>query len=288
MKKTPDDPLTKLSWPAAWGGLAGFLLIASAIALSTNHLVAFFSIEGVMIVFGGVMAVAFMSFGVKDVNAALHAIHTMFRESPATDDEIRHDVVDILNWARIIKDKGTLGLERSINQTSNADPFVAFGLTLVVSDYAPEEIHAMMETAADARYERDSGPVQVLHAMASHAPAFGMVGTLIGMVTMLYNLSGNPTGIGPALAVSFLSTFYGVVSARMIYMPAAARLTLKLDSQRFRNLLLTEGMVLLASKKSSVYVQDRLNSFLSPEMRNGLVDILHERDLKNMKKAASA
>ncbi len=288
MKDDFDDSLPKLSRPAVWGGAAGLFLILGAVTLSTNHLVAFFSIEGVMVVFGGVMAVAFMSFGVKDVNEALSAIRHMFREPPASDDEIRRDVLDILQWARILRDKGTLGLEKIINQTSRNDPFLAFGLTMVVSDYKPEEIRVMMETAADTRYERDSGPVQVLHAMASHAPAFGMVGTLIGMVTMLYSLSANPTGIGPALAVSFLSTFYGVVSARMIYMPAAAKLTQKLDSDRFRNLLITEGMVLIASKKSSVYVQDRLNSFLTPEQRDGLASILHERALRSMKKTATA
>jgi len=91
----------------------------------------------------------------------------------------------------------------------------------------------MMETAADACYERDMIPVDVLQAMASHAPAFGMVGTLVGMVAMLCTLSEDVTGIGASLAVSFLSTLYGVLSARMIYMPAASKLRQEVDMSRF-------------------------------------------------------
>jgi chemotaxis protein MotA len=259
------------------------MLIACAIAFSTNHLLAFFSLGGLMIVVGGVMAVAFMSFGANDVNEALRAIKNMFREPPATHANLHHDIRDILYWARIVKEKGTRGLEQNMGRSGVDDPFVKFGLTMVVSDYQPEEIRAMMETSADAYYERDSIPAQVLQAMASHAPAFGMVGTLIGMVTMLYNLSDNPTGIGPSLAVAFLSTLYGVLTARMLYMPAAAKLTQKLDALRFRNQLITEGMVMLASNKSTIYVQDRLNSFLSPEIHDSLALALHDKSVRHLK-----
>ena len=282
-KGTSTVSLPKLSIPAVWGGVGGTFLIACAVALSTDHLFTFFSLGGLMIVIGGVMAVAFMSFGAKDINEALLAIRNMFREPPTTHANMYHDIKDILAWARIVKEKGMRGLELSMGRTGIDDPFVKFGLTMVVSDYTPEEIRAMMETAADAYYERDSAPAQVLQAMASHAPAFGMVGTLIGMVTMLYNLSDNPTGIGPALAVSFLSTLYGVVTARMVYMPAAAKLTQKLDSLRFRNQLITEGMVMLASNKTSIYIQDSLNSFLSPEIHDSLAMVLHDRAVLQLK-----
>jgi chemotaxis protein MotA len=106
--------------------------------------------------------------------------------------------------------------------------------------------------------------------MASHAPAFGMIGTLVGMVAMLCALSDNVANIGSSLSVSFLSTLYGVVSARMVYMPAAAKLRQSISKRRFRNQLITEGMVMLVSDKTLMYIQDRLNSFLRPERHNYL------------------
>ena len=100
-----------------------------------------------------------------------------------------------------------------------------------------------------------------------------MIGTLVGMVTMLSNVGGTGDGMAgdrPGLAVSFLSTLYGVVSARMIYMPAAARLIQKIDGRRFRNHLITEGMAMLVAGKTPIYIQDRLNSFLRPEIQEAL------------------
>ena len=101
--------------------------------------------------------------------------------------------------------------------------------------------------------------------MASHAPAFGMVGTLVGMVIMLGNFSDDMTGVGHGLAISLLATLYGVLTARIIYMPAAAKITQKQEAMRFRNHLITEGMAMLVDNKSPRYIQDRLNSFLRPE-----------------------
>src|SRR6516225_4540980 len=128
----------------------------------------------------------------------------------------------------------------------------------------------MMETAADGCYDRDVVPVDILQSMASHAPAFGIIGTVVGMVAMLCGLGDNVSGIGASLSVAFLSTLYGVVSARMIYMPAAAKLRQSVAKRRFRNQMITEGMVMLVSKKSPTYIQDRLNSFLRPERHDYL------------------
>lgn len=126
----------------------------------------------------------------------------------------------------------------------------------------------MMSAAADGCYERESIPVDVLQAMTSHAPAFGMVGTLVGMVTMLYKLDGNVSSIGSNLAVSFLSTLYGVLSARMVYMPAASKLRQEVDNRRYRNHVISEGLVMLVSNELPMYIEDRLNSFLRPEIHD--------------------
>ena len=189
----------------------------------------------------------------------------MFKQPSADRDHLRSDMANIIRWSRVIEQKGMLKFESSVPHNGIDDPFIKYGLNMVLSDYPPEEIRSMMETAADACYERDNKPVEVLQAMTSHAPAFGMVGTLVGMVAMLGNLSDNISSIGPSLAVAFLSTLYGVMSARMIYIPAAAKLREQVDRRRFRWHLMTEGLALLASKKTPMHIQDRLNSFLRPE-----------------------
>ncbi|HXQ51368.1 MAG TPA: MotA/TolQ/ExbB proton channel family protein [Stellaceae bacterium] len=256
------------------GVALGFLFILGAIALSTHSLLAFFSIEGLVVVVGGVIAVAFMSFEADDVRRALAVVSAMLKEfkkpHDAPRDNLHRDMIEIIGWALMVKEKGMRRLEASLAKRGIADPFVKYGLNMVVSGYSPQDVRAMMETAADAAYERDSVPVEVLHTMSSHAPAFGMIGTLIGMVAMLCNLNDDVSGIGASLSVSFLSTLYGVLSARMVYMPAAAKLRQAVEKRRFRNQLITEGMVMLVSDKSPGFIKDRLNSFLRPESHDYL------------------
>lgn len=244
------------------GAAIGFSFILIAILIGTRDVGGFFSIEGLMIVVGGSLAVAFMSFEANYVIEALRSIGLMFRKAETTHENLQKDLVEIIGWARIVKDRGLLGLENETGKTGIADPFVKYGIDMVVSNYPPEDVRNMMETAADAAFERSNIPARVLSAMASHAPAFGMVGTLVGMVIMLADLDGDMSGIGTGLSISLLATLYGVVTARMIYMPAAAKVQQKQEELRFRNQLITEGLVLLVGGRSPRYIQDRLNSFL--------------------------
>lgn len=258
------------------GAAIGFSLILIAIVIGTREVGGFLSLEGFMIVVGGSLAVAFMSFDAHYVMEALRSIGLMFRRAEVSHENLQKDLIKIIGWARIVKEKGLLGLENEAGRGAIADPFVKYGIDMVVSNYSPDEVRNMMETAAEAAYERSTVPSRVLMAMASHAPAFGMVGTLVGMVIMLGDLDGDMSGIGSGLAISLLATLYGVVTARMLYMPAAAKAQQKQEELRFRNQLITEGLVLLVANRSPRYIQDRLNSFLQFESHYDLDGIAYK------------
>lgn len=276
--------MKKYSIASIIGATCGFLMVIIAIIHGTNNYWAFLSLEGFLIVVGGSLAVAFMSFQANYVIEALRSIGLMFMEAAATHENLHQDLVGVLAWARIVKEKGLRGLEDETVGNSKAatlDPFVRYGLNMVVSAYTPDEVRVMMETAADATYERDTIPARVLTAMASHAPAFGMVGTLVGMVIMLGSFSQDMSGVGEGLAVALLATLYGVLTARMVYLPAASKILQKQDGLRFRNHLITEGMVMLVDNKSPRYVQDRLNSFLRPESHYDMDSAIQKTMRKN-------
>jgi chemotaxis protein MotA len=250
------------------GAAFGLMILLSPIAFSANGILLLFSLAGLIIVGGGVIATAFMSFPAGDVRMALSAVPAMLRQPRAAQAELRQDMDDILQWARMIRPGGISGIRSGLDEKSLRYPFINYGLNMVLSEYRPDDVRAMMETAAEASYDRDCGPVDVLRAMTSHAPAFGMVGTLVGMIVMLCQLNDNIASMGSALAVAFLSTLYGVVSARMIYMPAAARLQQEVDDSQRRHSLITEGIVMLGSGETPSHIQDRLNGFLRPEQRD--------------------
>jgi chemotaxis protein MotA len=267
--RTPSDasPQPYARGPVA-GASFGLLLLLSPVVFGTHGFLVLFSLAGMIIVVGGVIATAFMSFPADDVRTALLAISAMLRQPLADQSGLRLDMNDIIHLARQIRPNGLSGMRAGLDAKTIRYKFVNYGLNMVLSEYRPDDVRAMMETAAEASYDRDCVPVDVLRAMTSHAPAFGMVGTLIGMIIMLCELDNNIAGMGSALSVAFLATLYGVVSARMVYMPAAARLQQQVDDRQRRHLLITEGMVMLAQGDTPSHIQDRLNGFLRPEQHD--------------------
>src|SRR6266478_8889594 len=141
--------LGSLARAPVMGMAFGFVFILGAVVLSTHSLLGFFSIEGLVIVVGGVIGVAFMSFDASDVHKALNVIAAMFKKpNDAPQDDLYHDMIEIIAWASVVKEKGMRRLESSLAKTGITDPFVKYGLNMVISGHSPEDVRAMMETAA--------------------------------------------------------------------------------------------------------------------------------------------
>lgn len=251
------------------GTFIGFTLIAGAIAHGTENYASFLSLEGFLIVIGGAIANAYMSFQPRFVTLAFKAMWHMMEKPNATLEGLNAEILRLIKWAYLVNARGLAGLEGEIG-TKIKEPLIRYGVELVVSGYAPEKIRTMMNTAVEAEFERRIMPVTVLRNMASTAPAFGMVGTLVGMIIMLQNVQGDMTKIGSGLAIALLATLYGIIVARLVCLPAADKLMQKEEIMRFRNYMLTEGLVLLAEGQTPRYMQDRLNSFLDPKIHFNL------------------
>jgi chemotaxis protein MotA len=247
------------------GVVFGFLLVLGAIGHGTDNYLSFLSIEGLLIVIGGTIANAFMSYQANYVMLAFSSIWDMLKKPRATREGLNPEILRLINWAYLVHSKGLMGLESEID-SGIREPLLRYGVELVVTGYQPEVIRKMMNTAVEADFERSVTPVTVLRNMASTAPAFGMVGTLVGMVIMLQNIQGDMSHIGNGLAIALLATLYGIITARLLYLPAADKLMQKEEIMRFRNYMMTEGLCLLAEKQSPRYMQDKLNSFLEPSI----------------------
>ena len=264
-----DRVVQSVSLATITGIIFGFCLILGAIAHGTDHYMSFISAEGFLIVIGGTIANAFMSYQASTVITAFASIAHMIKKPKATREGLNAEIMRLIKWAYLVHSKGLIGLEGEIG-TKIREPLLRYGVELVITGYQPEVIRSMMKTAVEADYERSIAPVTVLRNMASTAPAFGMVGTLVGMVIMLQNLQADMSNIGMGLAIALLATLYGIISARLFYLPAADKLMQKEDIMRFRNYMMTEGLVLLAEKQSPRYMQDKLNSFLDPAIHFNL------------------
>ena len=188
----------------------------------------------------------------------------------------KDEVGRFVRWAYITQKNGLQGLENDAMSTvGENDPFLKYGVELVISGYTGTEIREILKESAFSTYQRDGKPSEILTNIGAYAPAFGMAGTLIGLVVMLGNMGADPAAIGSGMAVALITTFYGVMSARLIYLPIGVKLGAKNDETLFRNLLVTESLVLLAERKSPRYIQDKLNAFLDPSQH-----FLIDRDMQ--------
>jgi chemotaxis protein MotA len=251
------------------GTVFGFTLVLGAIAHGTNNYWSFLSLEGFLIVIGGAIANAFMSYQAIYVMKAFKGIWYMIKKPAATREGLNAEIMRLIKWAYIVQAKGLAGLETETGPKIK-EPLLRYGIDLVITGYQPPAIRTMMNTAVESEFERAITPVTVLRNMASTAPAFGMVGTLVGMVIMLQNIQADMAQVGNGLAVALLATLYGIIFARLICLPAADKLLQKEEIMRFRNFMMTEGLVLLAERQIPRYMQDKLNSFLDPSIHFNL------------------
>lgn len=255
-----------MSLASLLGFLFGMALLVGSVVMSTDHYMAFLEAHAFFMVIGGSIASAYMSYQARYVNIAFKAIWWMFKKPKSTREGMVNEISRLIKWAYIVQQKGLPGLETEIKSAQRDDPLLNFCLTLVTTAHPPAELREMMYTAVDSEFERRVVPVHVLKSMAGNGPAFGMMGTLLGMIVMLGSMGSDMSKIGEGMALALVATLYGVVFPRLILMPAASMLQQKEEIHRHRNYMMVEGLVMLAEKKGPRYMQDRLNSYLDPDI----------------------
>ena len=246
--------------------ITGFGMIIGSILFATDHPLAFIDVPSMFVVIGGTFAALYISFEGKIANGAVRLIFSSFKHHTDSAASLKDEVGRIVRWAYIVQKNGLQGLENEVtDDLRRENPFLAYGVDLVVTGYTGAEIRQILEHMLESQSERDNQRVEALKKMGGDSPAFGMLGTLIGLVIMLSNMGTDPTAIGPSMAVALITTFYGIILARLIFIPLATKMGARYDVTLFKNNLELEGLVLLAERKSPRYIQDKINSFVELE-----------------------
>jgi len=266
--------LKSLSMRALIAIVAGIVVVIAAIVSGVTSYGSFLNLEGLVIVIGGSVANAFLSYQREDVLKAFQTIKAMLKNSPVVFQNLHRDIMQLIMWSYVVQQKDFRGLEIESAKKIH-DPLMRYGVDLVITGYKPDNIRQMLHTVAEAEFERHCAPVTVLRNMAATAPAFGMVGTLVGMVILLRNAGADLASIESGLGIAMLSTLYGILLARLVCLPAADKLLQKEEKENFRNYMITEGLAMLAEKQKPFYMQDRLNSFLEPSKHLDLNNYMH-------------
>ncbi len=244
--------------------LIGLVLAASVLAggiLIGGSLFTFFNMPSVLIVGFGTCAGLMVAFPAEKLKSAFAVAKNAFTTKPQRAEEILLLMRDLAKRARR---EGVLALEE-VGQ-NHEDDFVQRGIQMVVDGQPPEAIEDVLYAEIDKIAERHSSGADFFDTMGLLAPAFGMIGTLIGLVQMLQNLE-DPTKIGPAMAVALLTTFYGSLIANVFAIPVAKKLRTRSAAEVEEKTLIAQGLLSIVAGENPRFMADRLNSQLPPGMR---------------------
>lgn len=243
------------------GIIMGVGLILVSIALGGGGLMPFVDPASMMIVFGGSIAATMINFPMGAALSVFAVIkNCFFTKLPAARDVI----TQFSELATVARRDGLLALEGQMEEIE--DPFLKRGLELVVGGSSMEEVTDSMETELAYIEQRHVTGKKIVDSIGAAAPAFGMIGTLIGLVQMLRALD-DPSKIGGGMAVALLTTLYGAVVANLFCIPLAGKLETKAADETLIRELMISGLKSLIEGQAPTVTQERLLAFLSPKNR---------------------
>ncbi|HED67085.1 MAG TPA: motility protein A [Planctomycetes bacterium] len=243
------------------GTVLAFGLVFFAMATGPGGLVIFVDVPSMMIVFGGTIAVVLMNFPLDNIKVLVKVcMRTFFYKAPSCTAEIDR----IITYANLARKEGLLALETKLQEVD--DKFFAKGVQLVIDGFPAETVRDIMELEAEWEHQRHLTGKKMMDAFGSMAPAFGMIGTLVGLVQMLQNLS-DPSKIGGGMATALLTTLYGAMAANMFCIPLAGKLEIRDNEETLLRALMIEGIVAIQSGEGPQLIKEKLKSFIAPTVR---------------------
>ena len=237
----------------------GFIIFG---ILSGGSLILFIDIPSILIVCGGTMGATLFHYPLGEIIGVFKVVKKAFlytEESPV-------GIIDTLvDFAETARREGILSLEQKAQNID--DDFLKKGINLAVDGTEPEYIKEIMTTETDYISERHKIGAGIFDSMGSYSPAFGMIGTLIGLINMLASMD-DPSTIGPSMSVALITTLYGAFLANLIFLPIAGKLKARSAHEMLVKELCIEGIMSIQSGNNPRIVEGKLKAFLSPSMRS--------------------
>ena len=246
-----------------FGFLGTWLLIAWAL-LESGDVTMFINAPSFLLVIGASVTVVIYATPMRYVKQIMAILRKSFFFQP---ESLENLIADMVRFAEIARRDGILSLENSIKEIE--DEFIVQGIQMAVDGTDPELIEQIMNNDLENLVERHDVGKGIFDTIGKYAPAFGMIGTLIGLVNMLANMD-DPKSIGPAMAVAILTTLYGAIIANLIALPLKDKLAYYNEKEiNLRNLML-EGILGLKRGENPRMLEESLHTFLAPTDREAL------------------
>ena len=217
-----------------------------------------------IITFGGSFFAILMGSTLKDYIGGLKSFTLIFK---APDLDARSMIQKIIDLSNVARKEGLLSLEEAAGNLD--DDFMKKGILLIVDGTDPDLVRGIMETELISIEDRHKKNISFWEDLGAMGPAWGMIGTLIGLVNMLYEMD-DPSAIGPSMAVALITTLYGSLLANWICTPVASKLKTNNSGEIMMKEIMIEGLLSIQAGENPRVIEEKLKSFLSPSARTAL------------------
>jgi len=245
------------------GILSGIVLVMYAI-YNGGTIRSYIEFNAVLITMGGTLAATFASYPLSKIGRLKDVLKVALTERPLDASNVIKTIIGLAETARR---EGLLALEDAASQLD--DEFMRKGILLIVDGTDPDLVRNIMETELAFLEERHSEGQGIFETMGSFAPAFGLLGTVVGLINMLTELD-NPDSIGAGMAVALVTTFYGSFLANVIFLPLASKLKLRSSEEILLKEVMIEGILSIQAGENPRIIEEKLKAFLAPAIRNGM------------------
>jgi len=242
------------------GFIFGFTLIISAIVLQ-GELGLFISLSSFMIVAGGIVAATMVNYSFDNIRDSFAAVSRLASVQSA---DLRTDMELMSMFSRRVRSEGLLVLDEDIKHIEN--DFMGNSLRLAVDGFKKESLDSIMGDEIKGAERQSEISVNVMYSMADYAPAFGMIGTVIGMVLMLQNIE-DPESLGAGLSVALITTLYGTIFANMIFGPLAGKMEYLSELDVNRKNMIRIGILSMVDGENPRIMEKKMLIFLDPASR---------------------
>ena len=269
------------------GMLAGVGLVFYGIlssGSSTSQVIkSFIDIPSMYITFGGAISATIMSVPVKYLKDIPKNLKVLMKKEKIDLNAYIDIIEELAKEARL---KGLLALEEKVNQMELEDEFLKYCVMLIIDAIEPTKVKAQIENEIDCIEARHASAWKVFDTLGSFGPAFGMLGTLIGLINMLANMDAGEgaDGLGQGMSVALVTTFYGSVLTNMICAPISNRLKAKHDEEMIAKELIMEGVLSIQSGENPKYIREKLNSYVTYQERSTMAGAEEEGSSKKRSK----
>jgi chemotaxis protein MotA len=247
------------------GVVLGFVVIFGTIAYESHGGMAiFFNIPALAIVFGGMTCATMIHFSMGQFFGIFSVIKkTLLHKSIPP-----HELIQMMvSYAAINRRDGALALEQEIGKMKN--PFLVKGIQMLIDGQDEEAIHELMDLEIQYLEERHAVGKKILDFMGASCPSFAMVGTLIGLISMLSSME-SPDEIGAGMAVALVCTFYGALMANLVFLPLGGKLGQYSKVEKISMEMVVAGVCAIAKGESPTGVREKMQVFISAKRREQL------------------